>query len=138
MHTYRFRSSFRASGLTPTKLRSMRDMRSSRNKTISWLKNFSRHGLLAMWTLGILDRSRAESEARSGLRGRTALTVRSEGPGTKTKCVRCVRRVYDAMRSARESNPSAREVKYKRSCVEHQKKWASKEGGKKVGTRGDY
>ena len=75
--------------------------------TISWPKNFRRHGLLARWTLGILDRSRAVSEARSGLRGRTALTVRSEGPGTKTKCVRRVRRVYDAIRSASESNPSA-------------------------------
>ena len=92
-HTYRFRSSFRASGLTPTRFRSMRDMTSSRKTTISWPKNFNRHGLLARWTLGILERRRAVNEARSGLRGRTELTVRSEGPGTKTKCVRRVMRV---------------------------------------------
>ena len=84
----------------------MRDITSSRKTTISCPKNLSRHGLLARWTLGILDCRRAVKEASSGLRGRTEFTVRSSGPGTKTKCVRRVIRVYDAIRSARESKPS--------------------------------
>ena len=45
-------------------------------------------------------------EESRGLRGRTELTVRSRGPGTKTKCVRRVIRAYDAIRSANESKPS--------------------------------
>jgi len=106
LRTYRFRSSFRASGFTPTKFRSMRDIRSSLNTTISCPKNFNRHGLLVRCTFGIFDRSRAVNEERRGFRGRTELTVRSRGPGTKTKCVLRVMSAYEAIRSARESKPS--------------------------------
>src|SRR6266404_6286459 len=88
--TYRFRSSFRASGLTPTRLRSMRDMTSSRKTTISCPKNLRRHGLLARCSLGIFDCKRPVNDESSGLRGRIELTDRSKGPGTKTKCVRRV------------------------------------------------
>lgn len=93
VRTYRFKSSFRTSGLTPTKFRSMRDIKSSRNTTISCPKNFIRQGLLARWTLGILDCRRAVNEESRCFRGRTELTVKSRGPGTKTKCVRRVIRV---------------------------------------------
>ena len=58
--------------------------------TISCAKNLRRHGLLAMCALGILDRSRVVKEESRGLRGRSELTVRSRGPGTKMKCVRRV------------------------------------------------
>ena len=91
--TYRFRSSFRASGFTPTRLRSMRDMMSSRKMTISCPKNLRRHGLLARWRLGIFDRKRLVNDESSGFRGSKELTARSKGPGTKTKCVRRVMRV---------------------------------------------
>ena len=91
--TYRFRSSFRASGFTPTRLRSMRDMTSSRKMTISCPKNLSRHGLLARWSLGIFDRRRLVNDESRGFRGSRVLTARSKGPGTKTKCVRRVMRV---------------------------------------------
>jgi hypothetical protein len=91
--TYRFRSSFRASGFTPTRLRSMRDMVSSRKMTTSCPKNLSRHGLLARWSLGIFDRKRLVNDESRGFRGSSELTARSKGPGTKTKCVRRVMRV---------------------------------------------
>jgi len=85
--TYLFRSSFLASGATPTRFRSIRAIRSSRNMTISWPKNLMRQGLLARWSSGILLRSLEVAAVRSGRLGRMELPARSSGPGTKTKCV---------------------------------------------------
>jgi hypothetical protein len=80
-----FRSSLRTSGLTPMMFRSILLIVSSLNITISWLKNLIRHGLVPMWTLGILDFSRETREDNMGRRGRIELSVTSRGPGTKTK-----------------------------------------------------
>ena len=68
-------------------------MTSSRKMTISCPKNLRRHGLLARWRFGILDRRRLVNDESRGFRGRMELTARSKGPGTKTKCVRRVMRV---------------------------------------------
>jgi len=75
---YRFRSSFRASGFTPTKFRSMRKIRLSPNTSTSCPKNFRR----------------------------IELAVRSRGRGTKTTCVPRVIGAYEAIRSAGELKPS--------------------------------
>jgi hypothetical protein len=103
MLTYRFRSSFRTSGLTPTRLRNILAMMSSRIITISWLKNLILQGLVAICSFGILDRRRLVNEDRRGLRGRTEFSVTSNGPGTMTKCVVRVISGYDATTSASSS-----------------------------------
>ncbi|CAK5275624.1 unnamed protein product [Mycena citricolor] len=85
--TKRFRSSLRASSFTPTILRSIRAIESSRNTTISWSKNLMRHGLVPKCICGTRDFKRPTTLDSSGRLGRLAFRVMSKGPGTSTKCV---------------------------------------------------
>jgi len=103
MPTRRFNASPLVLDLMPTVLRSILDMTSSRKTTISWLKNLMRAGLVAKWTLGILDLSLPVSDESSVRFGSTAFTVTSRGPGMKTKCVERKMTGYEAMRSASAS-----------------------------------
>lgn len=107
--TYRFKSSSRTSGLTPTRFRSILAIISSRKITSSWSQNLILQGFDPRCTLGILAFNLVVRDDSSGLRGRIELTVMSRGPGTSTKCVCLVIRGYDDMRSARESKPSERQ-----------------------------
>lgn len=105
VRTYRFMSAL-SSFFTPTRFRSIRPIRSSRQMTSSWPKYRSRQGLETNFARGMRWRSRPAKVGGKAGRGSVDDDHGSRGPGTNTKW-HCWRRGRERIRSVRALNPTA-------------------------------
>lgn len=101
-----------------TVFRSIRDIRSSLNTTISWLLYVIRQGFVANVTFGSLSLTAFVNAGGRGLRGRMRFETSygSAGPGTNTKCISLAHFGY-------ANNKSAKAEKF---AVQVVQKWSYK------------